>query len=285
MKSILLYIKERFPIPSALLFSLGFAAFTLGLSSNSNAGIRNYQDSLINLVLLSNVFLFFLLRQRTIDEFRDADHDLKYFPDRPVPRGLISKKQVLLLGLFAFVLEITSAYFVGHKHFGFYILFFLYSLLMAKEFFIPKWLNKHFTTYFLIHEVIFLLLGLFFLIALNPDDVRFNLHTLILLTVLTTAPMSIEIIRKFSPRYDTLGKAVADTYSTVWGRSNSLLILISSSLVVGIGLFILKNSYIFILFNIMTVIAWLTFGKKSDTAVILIGAINFLGFALLANII
>ena len=148
MRVVFKYIQERFPIPSVLLFALGYSALSLGLSSKNNIWLQNSQGSFINLFLLSNVFFFFLLRQRAIDEFRDADHDKKYFPDRPVPRGLVSKKQILFLGLFAFAIEFVSAYAVGQHVFGLYIIFFLYSLLMAKEFFIPRWLSKHFTIYF-----------------------------------------------------------------------------------------------------------------------------------------
>ena len=193
--------------------------------------------------------------------------------------------QVLSLGLAALAIELISAFLLGQKALGFYLLFFLYSLLMAKEFFIPRWLDKHFTIYFLIHEVIFLLLGLFFVSALNPNVLNADLHTLTLLVILISAPMSIEVIRKFKPRYDKSGKAVADTYSTVWGRSIALLVLIGFSLVVGIGLFLLKHSYFFLFFSLMIVISWLVLGRKSDKAVILIGAINFLGFALLVNIL
>ena len=97
--------------------------------------------------------------------------------------------------------------------------------------------------------------------------------------------MSIEVIRKFNPRFDKSGKAVGDTYSTVWGRNNALLVLIGLSLIVGSGLTYLKYSYIFLLFSFVMIETWLVIGKKSNSAVIIIGAINFLGFAFLANII
>ncbi len=285
MFAIILYFKERFPVPSVLLFAFGFAALALGLSSGNNVWMHTFQSSIIKLTLLSSVFFFFLLRQRAIDEFRDADHDLKYFPDRAVPRGLVSKKQVLSLGLFALAIEVISAYLVGQKVFGFYLLVFLYSFLMAKEFFISRWLNKHFTINFLIHEIIFLLFGIFFISAVNSQPVIFTFQTLVALAILTFAPMGIEVLRKFKPRHDKEGRAVKDTYSTVWGRKNTLLVLIGLYLVVGLGLTFLKQSFMFILFSLFIVLAWMSVGRKSDTSVIAIGAINFLGFAILANII
>ena len=133
--------------------------------------------------------------------------------------------------------------------------------------------------------VIFFLFGLFFVSAINPHLISFNLQTLFILVVLTAAPMSIEVIRKFKPRYDKSGKAVGDTYSTVWGRNNALLVLIGLSLIVGIGLTYLKHSYIFLPFSFILILAMFTIGKKSNSAVTIIGAINFLGFAFLANII
>lgn len=285
MLPILLYIRERFPVIPALLFAFGYSAISIGIVSKGNPWVRNLNFTLVTLVLLSSVFFFFLLRQRVVDEFRDAKHDLKNYPDRPVPRGLISKKELLLLGAFALFIEWTSVYILGTNSITPYVFIFIYSVLMAKEFFLSDWLNKHFTLYFLIHEVIFLLFAVFFVTAINPSFLSFNPSTLFALIILVSAPVSIEIMRKFRPRHDKKRKVVADTYSTVWGRNNALFILMALSLSMGLGLALLKNSFYPLIFNVPILITWLIFAQKSDKAVILIGAINFIGFAILANLI
>lgn len=285
MLSILIYIQERFPVIPVLLFTFGYSALAIGVASSSNPWFNNPNFTISILVLLSSVFFFFLLRQRTIDEFRDAQHDLKNYPDRPIPRGLISKKQLLMLGGFALFTEWVSVYLLGASLITTYIFVFVYSLLMAKEFFLSEWLNKHFTLYFFVHEIIFLLFGTFFIRAINWSFLNFNTLTLSALVVLVAAPVSIEIIRKFKPRYDKTGKVVADTYGTVWGRNNALLALMVLSTSIALGLYLIKNSLYFLIFSALMLIAWSIFAQKSDKAAILIGAINFLGFAILANLI
>lgn len=275
MSKILIYFKERFPIFPVLLFAFGYATLATGIFETQPAKLLQI------IILFAGVFFFFLLRQRVVDEFKDSSHDRKNFPDRPVPRGLISKQQLVSLGVVALLLEWSFVYLLGNNSLLVYLPVFLYSLFMAKEFFVPDWLNKHFNLYLLSHEVIFILFGLFFILV-TSENLKTN-SLLLALGALTTAPASVEIIRKFSPRYDKKGKAVQDTYSTVWGRGIALTILILLSSLTAIFLTIIKNSPYFLLFLLIT-LCILFLMKSSDKAVKTIGAINFLGLAILANI-
>ena len=275
MNKILLYIQERFPIVPVLLFAFGYAALATGISKTQPAKL------LETIILFAGIFFFFLLRQRVIDEFKDSSHDLKNFPDRPVPRGLISKKQLVSLGAVALFLEWSLVYLLGNNSLLAYLPVFLYSLLMAKEFFVPEWLNRHFNLYLLSHEVIFILFGLFFILVIGEYSKNSGLF--LALGTLTAAPASIEIVRKFSPRYDKKGKPVQDTYSTVWGRNMALTILILLSFFTALFLTLIKNSPYFLFFILVT-LSFLFVMKSSDKAVKTIGAINFLGLGILANI-
>lgn len=283
MLAIFQYIQERFPVVSAFFFAIGYAALTIGCALLNNPWLHNFKNIFPTLILITMVFFFFLLRQRTVDEFRDTEHDIKNFPDRPLPRGLITKEQLAFLGIVALSVELISVYFLGNINI--YIFVLLYSLLMAKEFFISTWLNRHFTLYFLVHEVIFILFGAYFISVININFLSLDVRFVLLLSILVFAPVSIEIIRKFSPRYNKEGQAVIDTYSTVWGRTNAVMILIGLSLYLGITLTFLKSSYYFIIFSSINIFAWVLLAKKSDKFIKAIGIINFLGFALLANLI
>ena len=222
MGKILVYIQERFPVIPVLLFAFGYAALATGISETQPTKLLQI------IVAFAGIFFFFLLRQRVVDEFKDSSHDLKNFPDRPVPRGLISKRQLVSLGAVALLLEWSFVYLLGNNSLLAYLPVFLYSLFMAKEFFVPDWLNQHFNLYLLSHEVIFILFGLFFMLVTN-ENLKTN-SLFLALGALTAAPASVEIIRKFSPRFDKKGKAVQDTYSTVWGRNVALTVLILLSL-------------------------------------------------------
>jgi len=285
MKVYIQYISERFPFFPILLFSFGYSSLAIGITSPDNPWLAEKELSINFLLLFAAIFFFFLLRQRVMDEFKDAEHDLINFPDRPVPRGLITKKQLISLGIFALIFEWISIIFLGIRAVLIYLPVFFYSLLMAKEFFVSSWLNRHFTFYFLSHEVVFVLFGIFFILVMNPHVFVKITNSFLPIWVLSTAPVTVEIIRKFGPRYGKDGKVVADTYGTVWGRSITLSILIGLSFFMALAIMLIKNSYLFLLFGIINIIGWLIFGRKSDKVAILIGVINFLGFAILANLI
>jgi len=283
MLPIIKYIKARFPIFPAFLFSLGYAALAIGSSLSDNFWINNLTQGLKILFMLTFLFFFFLLKQRVIDEFRDEKHDLKNFPNRPLPKGLISKKQLIILGLPVFLLELILVSLLGFYNIYFFIL--IYTFFMAREFFIPSWLDRHFTIYFLIHEMIFLLFGIYFISVINRFTPPISIKFLLIIFALIAAPVNIEIIRKFSPRFDSKGMPVADTYSSVWGRKNTLIILTALSFCIGLVLTIIKSNFIFLIFSLLTILSWRIFRLKSDKTIILIGVINFLGVALLSNLI
>lgn len=283
MLSIIKYIRIRFPVFPAFLFSLGYAALAIGSSLTNNFWINNFNQGLKILFMLTFLFFFFLFKQRIIDEFKDEKHDLKNFPNRPLPQGLISKRQLIILGLLVFFMELLFVFLLGFSKVYFFIL--IYTFFMTKEFFISNWLNRHFTAYFLIHEAIFLLFGIYFITVIDQTIPPISFRLLLTLIMLLAAPMSIEIIRKFSPRFDSKGKTVADTYSSVWGRKNALVALVMLSFLIGLALTIIKTNYIFLVFSLIIILSWITLRLKSDKIIIITGVISFLGFVLLANII
>lgn len=281
MVAILQYFRERFPIIPVFLFSIGYAGYVIGLSSHSTTWSHNLFSNVVLLFTVAGLFAAFLLRQRAVDEWRDFDHDAKNFPHRPLHRGLISRRQISLIGLIAFLLELLFAQSIGA--FWAYIPVLLYSFLMAKDFFIKQWLEHHFTSHFLIHEVFFFILGGYFIISLN--DFPWSLHLWLTgLPVLVAAPMSIELIRKYKPRYNPQGKAVQDTYSTVWGRSQTVIFLMTLTLIVGTGLHFSKpGNYFLPLSLLFTLSLWHV--RRHDGLVIVLGAVQFLTLAFLSNLL
>ncbi len=280
---ILTYIRERFPIVPVLLFAFGYAGLGTGAWSNNN--FSNYRHLIKTIFFFAFIFVFFLFRQRIVDEFKDSSHDLENFPVRPVPRGLITKNQLICLGAVALFLEWLFVYLLGLNALLVYLPVFIYSLLMAKEFFIPDWLNRHFNVYLLSHEIIFIFFGLFFAAVVSKEIFVILNNWIFTLGVLFTAPFSIEIIRKFSPRYDKNGRAVQDTYTTVWGRGAAITILLILALSSGLLLTIIKNSYLPFTLSALISLAALALGKKSDKVMTLAGSLNFLALALLSNLL
>ncbi len=85
------YLKERFPLEQFLFISLIFGA-------SASLGARAYfslETAILPGAAISSLAIFlFFLRLRLFDELKDYRHDLRYYPQRPVPRGLISLREV-----------------------------------------------------------------------------------------------------------------------------------------------------------------------------------------------
>lgn len=157
------YLKERFPlkdfIPLALIFA---AAGGICIQVYVYGEVKN----VLYLICGFFAFLLFLLRLRIFDEFKDFEHDAKYYPSRPVPRGLITLNELKSFVLPLLCMEMLLAISKGHSSFILFSLSLIYSLLMFKEFFAREWLRQHFTTYVISHEILALPLFLY-IFALN----------------------------------------------------------------------------------------------------------------------
>lgn len=217
------------------MLSVIFALFILGL--NNHATISEF---IIRLSLLGMLFGALLLRQRVTDELKDNRHDARYYPGRPFQRGIISKNQLSVLGISALLTEFAAVYLLGGIYaLGWYMPALVFSLLMAKEFFLKEWLDAHFTIYFMLHEAIFVFLGLW---AIKLMNVPLNIFTLAWTLAFICAMMCIEVVRKFEIRKDTMGRVVMDSYTAVWGESATRSLLELFVMVSGVALAYAESS-------------------------------------------
>jgi 4-hydroxybenzoate polyprenyltransferase len=98
-------------------------------------------------------FLFFL-QLRVTDEFKDAADDARYRPYRPVPRGLVSLRELGIIGVFAAVVQLCLALLVYPKLVLILVVVWAYLGLMTKEFFVSAWLKRHPVVYMATHMLI-----------------------------------------------------------------------------------------------------------------------------------
>ena len=275
------YLQERFPIGRVLLFSTGYAGLVVGTNFVTNIWHLELWQTLVNFLSIAGIFICFLFRQRAIDELRDFKHDAQYFPNRPLHRGLITKQQLIALGISALIIELFLVLVIGSILQ--YLIVLTFTFLMAKDFFIKQWLEKHFTTHFLIHEVFFIIFGWFFISSLSSDDIT-QTSQLFIYTALLTGPISIELIRKFKPRLDPKGVAVKDSYCVMWGRTKTIILLACLMMLTSISLSMIKSNSLFILVGVLlSVVLWKA--RKRDKRVVLVGIVQYMLFAILANII
>lgn len=157
------YTQERFPLVGhGLLIVSYYSSNSLLGQALADPGARLHYDrgSLFGAITL--FCLFFHLR--VFDEHKDFATDQTHHPDRILQRGLVTLRQLALLGGIAIGLELLLA-LVWRPQGGFAPLVAVgvalaYSLLMLKEFFVGRWLQQHFLVYAISHMLIMPLLAM-----------------------------------------------------------------------------------------------------------------------------
>jgi 4-hydroxybenzoate polyprenyltransferase len=214
------YQAERFPF-----FQHGLLIVTFTFSAASYSRICRGAEGFIPLShfivgAITSFLLFFLLR--VFDEFKDAEEDARYRPYRPVPRGLISLRELAWIGVATVLLQLVLNGAVIPRMIPVYLVPLGYMGLMSREFFVRDWLKRHPIAYMLSHMVVmpaidFYTTGLDWVNAgVAPPN---GLQYFLLLTFLNG--IVIEVGRKIrSPEGEETG---VETYSALYGSRNATI--------------------------------------------------------------
>lgn len=213
-----IYQQERFPV---LANGVLIAVFSFSAVAYSALGRSEFPSLRAILVAFGTTFLFFL-QLRIADEFKDYEEDCRFRSYRPVPRGLVTLRELLILGIVSGAVQLGLSLWLG----GLGLLIFLgvawlYLGLMSQEFFVRHWLKEHPLIYMWSHMVIMPLIYLYatacdWLVAsAGPPQA---LYWFLLVSFFNG--MVIEIGRKIrAPKDEEEG---VETYSYLWGRRNAI---------------------------------------------------------------
>jgi 4-hydroxybenzoate polyprenyltransferase len=135
------YQKERFPIlgHGLLVASFSFSAIAFSRICRGAEGFVPWSTYGLGIFITISFFLLV----RIFDEFKDADDDAKYRKELPVPRGLVSLRELMILGIILVIAQLTVILVFFPKLLFIWLVVFAYLCLMGKEFFVPEWLKKH----------------------------------------------------------------------------------------------------------------------------------------------
>lgn len=204
------YQAERFPVlkHGIIIAVLSWAA--TGFSAQLRAADAGWWALLAAFLLLFSLFA----QLRICDEFKDAELDAQFRPERPVPRGLVSLDELRRIGLYMAGFQALVALASGPAVFALLLLVWGYMALMTKEFFVPEWLTKQPALYLLSHMVI---MPLIVLLATACDwaATGFAPKLFSYLVLAFANGIVLEIGRKtWTPERERTG---VETYSAIWG--------------------------------------------------------------------
>lgn len=153
------YQQERFPLlgHGLLVAAFSFSAISYSRICRHVEGFVDWKTFLVG--VFTTVSLFLLVR--IFDEFKDAADDAAYRQELPVPRGLVSLRELRNVGIAVFIFQVLVNYWFFPKMLILYFVVIGYLFLMGKEFFVADWLKKHQFWYVVSHMFIIPLIDIY----------------------------------------------------------------------------------------------------------------------------
>ena len=232
-----IYQRERFPVIAngllVMAFSFSAVSFSVLLRSTPDEQPAIPGASVFVIAFVSS-FIFFLLL-RIADEFKDFEEDSRYRSYRPVPRGLVTLKELGWIAFFIVLIQLMLALWLNKNLLLPLALTWLYLTLMSKEFFVAAWLKRHPITYMWSHMLIMPLIDFY---ATAVDWVSAGLtippHGLFwFLIVSFFNGIVIEVGRKIrAPEDEEEG---VETYTVLWGRKRAISVWLGAMTVTAVS--------------------------------------------------
>ena len=249
------YQKERFPIATygLYIFSIVFGTFCFATES------KNW----IMLIPMFVVALLQFLMVRIVDEFKDFEEDSKYRPYRPVPRGLVSLKELGILGGICAIIQIGLTAILNLKGLIYLSLVWIFFAIMSKSFFIKKLVDKHILLEVTLDEFLMPILVLYLSTFVTTISVK--LIPFLILSYLGS--WIVEIARKVRCKEDE--ENGVKTYTAVFGiPKTTTIVVVLEALIMMMQYYILGTKYIipilalYVLINIPNLLFIIKENKK-----------------------
>jgi 4-hydroxybenzoate polyprenyltransferase len=212
------YQRERFPVVAhgILIAAFSFSAVSFSRLLRGDIALPSMATAVTAFV---TAFLFFL-QLRLADEFKDFEEDSRYRPYRPVPRGLVTLRELGVLWALTSLVQLGFALWLQPSLVWLLGLTWAYLALMSKEFFVGEWLKAHPIPYLISHMVIIPLVDLYATACDWWTQGSGPPRGLIwFLLVSYCNGVVIEIGRKIrGPKEEEPG---VNTYSALWGRGTA----------------------------------------------------------------
>lgn len=153
-----IYQRERFPLLAHGPLIAAFSACAVSFSSLlRHTPVPSWQM----FFTAFTVCLLMFLQLRIADEFKDAQEDARWRPYRPVPRGLVTLKQLRTVFILAAVVQTALVLALDARLMIVLTIAWSYLALMSVEFFCRDWLKKRPVIYLLTHMGIMPLVDFF----------------------------------------------------------------------------------------------------------------------------
>ena len=255
LKRMHIYMKERYPFIARLI--LGLIVFLeIHFIILLNEGVTTFDIGIQEAVGAYTVFAF-LLWLRIADDLKDFDVDKRLFPDRPLARGAVFKKDVVILcAFFNLIAVVLNIIFMNNIVF-FCILYF-YGYLMSKWFFQKAKIQPSLPLALVTHNPVQMFVNLY---IISFTVIKYDLQPVTITTIMTLWTLYFpaliwEVSRKIKAPKDENDYT---TYSKLFGYKKStrfVMILTLVDIITNIILVFRLNKISILILVIL--VSWMT---------------------------
>lgn len=219
------YLQERFPLPAhgplVAAFAGGIVCASAGLRSAASSG-PTVPPGWDVFVVAVTVALGAFFQLRVADEWKDADRDRRYQPERPVPRGLVTLRELTVAALAVGAAQMAAVVWLDPRLAVALVVLWAWMGLMTADFFAPHWLDARPLVMLAAHGLVVPVIDGF---AVTTDMVTHGgpvpLGIAWLVGVGFFGGNVVEVGRKIRATADE--RPGVATYSAAWGRRRATL--------------------------------------------------------------
>ena len=213
LKRMHLYFKERYPFFARLI--LGFIIFLeIYFIVLLNHGVTSFDISIQEFIGGFTVFAF-LYWLRVADDLKDFETDKKLFPDRPLPSGIVQKKDIIISCLIINGLAIGLNIAFMNNLLFLAILYF-YGFLMSRWFFARSKIQPNLILAVITHNPVQMIVNMYIIsfTCIKYGLPAISLYTVMALFTLYFPALIWEVSRKIKAPKDENDYT---TYSKIFG--------------------------------------------------------------------
>lgn len=239
------YQKERFPVliyGTYMLVVVLSVFFVTNYLKYQNDFSKDKLQWLLIIPMFAVAFLQFLMI-RIVDEFKDYEEDCKYRPYRPVPRGLVSLKELGVIFVICAIIQVIVS--IVYSNYIPLIAVWIFFFIMSKGYFIKKFISKHLLIEVALDEILMPLLIIYLIGFVDIKILQSSSLIYVFLVLAYLIAWIVEIARKIRCKEDE--EEGVRTYTAVLGiKKATILLWMLETIVFGLQMFLIwsKNVYL-----------------------------------------
>lgn len=227
LKRLNIYFKEMYPIiPRLFVGAVIFAEIYFIMLLNH--GVTTFDIGIAEVVGSFTIFSF-LFMLRIADDFKDYDTDRILFPERPLPSGRVTKKDLaIFLSILLVVTTVLNLVFMNNI--PLFLFLFVYGILMSLWFFQKSKIQKNLFLALITHNPIMMVMNVYIIsfACIKYDLPYFNLTNILVAFTLYFPALIWEVSRKIKAPKD---ETEYMTYSKMFGYKKATRFVLAITLV------------------------------------------------------